>query len=217
ISNGIGFAKAARCLALGSIEHRDATQIAADLYDDERVVKATHALMTKAAVDPATTGDANWAGNLVNGQPAADFIGYLMPQTIIGNLSMRTVPFRQPIITQTDIGSAAWVGEGAPKPATSMAFSKKELAPLKVAALAVASMETIRDSSPSADVLIRDSLVEALKYRLDADFIDPANAGAANVKPASITNGVTGTAASGKDAAAVRKDIKALFGKFIGN
>jgi HK97 family phage major capsid protein len=89
--------------------------------------------------------------------------------------------------------------------------------PLKVAGIAVASTELLRDSSPAADALIRDSLVDALRKQIDESFIDPDNAGTANVKPASITNGVTGAAASGKTATALTADMKKVFGTFITN
>src|SRR5690625_4860534 len=55
---GIAFARAAKCLALGHLEHRDAIQIAKSLYgDQEQIVAATQRLVTKAAVAPATTTD----------------------------------------------------------------------------------------------------------------------------------------------------------------
>ena len=211
LSGGIGFAKAARCLALGSIEKRDASQIAERLYNDERIVKTTEAIMTKAAVNPQTSDSALVTESGVYG----DFIEYLMPRTIVGNLPMRSVPFRVPLIAQDSIGSANWVGEGSPKPATSQEFSQTSMDPLKVAAIAVASTELLRDSSPAADALIRDSLVDALRMQIDTSFIDPSNSGAANVKPASITNGLTGVTASGNDADALRADMKAVFTTFI--
>ncbi|MAS10307.1 phage major capsid protein [Salinisphaera sp.] len=211
LSGGIGFAKAARCLALGSIEKRDATQIAERLYGDERIVKTTEAIMTKAAVTPQTADN----GLVTESGIYGDFVNYLMPRTIVGNLPMRSVPFRVPLITQDSIGSANWVGEASPKPVTSQGFSQASLDPLKVASIAVASMELLRDSSPAADALIRDSLVDALRMQIDTSFIDPSNGGTANVKPASITNGVTGVEASGADADALRADMKAVFGQFI--
>ncbi|WP_221179825.1 phage major capsid protein [Salinisphaera orenii] len=213
LSGGIGFAKAARCLALGSIEKRDATQIAERLYGDERIVKTTEAIMTKAAVNPQTSDN----GLVTESGVYGDFVAYLMPRTIVGNLPMRSVPFRVPLIAQDSIGSANWVGEGSPKPATSQGFSQTSLDPLKVASIAVASMELLRDSSPAADALIRDSLVDALRMQIDTSFIDPSNGGTANVKPASITDGVTGIAASGTDAEALRTDMKAVFSQFITN
>ncbi len=221
---GIAFARAAKCLALGHLEHRDAIGIAKSLYDgQDSIIAATQRLVTKAAVAAATTSDATWAGPLVGDETSvfADFVEYLRPQTILGRFgtngipSLRRVPFRVPLIGQTSGGDGYWVGEGQAKPLTKFDFERKTLEPLKVANIAVATMEVIRDSSPSADVIIRDQLAAALRERLDIDFIDPAKAAVAGVSPASILNGVAGIPSSGNTADDVRADIRALFNAFI--
>jgi HK97 family phage major capsid protein len=221
---GIAFARAAKCLALGHLEHRNAVDIAKGMYDgQDAIIAATHRLVTKAAVPAATTTDASWAGALVGDETSAfaDFVEYLRPQTILGRFgaggvpSLRRVPFRVPLIGQTSGGDGYWVGEGQAKPLTEFDFSRTTLEPLKVANIAVATMEVIRDSSPSADGIIRDQLAAALRERLDIDFINPAKAAVAGISPASILNGVVGIASSGDDAAAVRADIQALFNAFI--
>lgn len=221
---GIAFARAAKCLALGHLEHRDAIQIAKSLYEGhDQVINTTAQLVTKAAVAPALTSTPAWAGNLVGAETSAfaDFIEYLRPQTILGRFgqgsipSLRTVPFRVPLVGQTSGGDGYWVGEGQAKPLTSFDFSRTTLEPLKVANIAVASMEVVRDSSPAADAIIRDQLAAALRERLDIDFIDPTKTAAPGVSPASILNGVSGTPSSGNDAEAVRTDVSAVFGAFI--
>ena len=208
---GIAFARAAKCLALGHLEHRDAIGIAKALYDgQDGVIAATQRLVTKAAVAAATTSDATWAGPLVGDETSvfADFVEFLRPQTIIGRFgqggvpSLRTVPFRTALIGQTSGGDGYWV--------------RTTLEPLKVANIAVATMETVRDSSPAADGIIRDQLAAALRERLDIDFIDPSKAAVAGVSPASILNGVAGIPATGTGTADdVRTDLKALFSAFI--
>jgi HK97 family phage major capsid protein len=85
----------------------------------------------------------------------------------------------------------------------------------KVANIAVLTEELVRFSNPSADMLVRQALADALRERLDIDFIDPDKAEVTNVSPASITNGVVGITASGTDADAVRADIQAIMGQFI--
>ncbi|MEZ1597250.1 phage major capsid protein [Pseudomonas aeruginosa] len=221
---GIALARAAKCLALGHLQHRDAISIAKSLYDgQDAIIAATHRLVTKAAVAAATTSDATWAGPLVGDETSvfADFVEYLRPQTILGRFgtngipSLRRVPFHVPLIGQTSGGDGYWVGEGQAKPLTKFDFERNTLEPLKVANIAVATMEVIRDSSPSADGIIRDQLAAALRQRLDIDFIDPDKAAVAGVSPASILNGVVGIASSGTDADAVRADLKALFSAFI--
>lgn len=221
---GIAFARAAKCLALGHLEHRDAIQIAKSLYEGhDQIINTTMQLVTKAAVAPAMTSTPAWAGNLVGAETSAfaDFIEYLRPQTILGRFgqggipSLRTVPFRVPLVGQTSGGDGYWVGEGQAKPLTSFDFSRTTLEPLKVANIAVASMEVVRDSSPAADAIIRDQLAAALRERLDIDFIDPTKVAVPGVSPASILNGVSGTPSSGNDAEAVRTDVSAVFGAFI--
>lgn len=221
---GIAFARAAKCLALGHLEHRDAIGIAKALYDgQDQIIAATQRLVTKAAVAAATTSDSTWAGPLVGDETSvfADFVEYLRPQTILGRFgtngipSLRRVPFRVPLIGQTSGGDGYWVGEGQAKPLTKFDFERTTLEPLKVANIAVATMEVIRDSSPSADGIIRDQLAAALRQRLDIDFIDPDKAAVSGISPASILNGVVGIVSSGTDADAVRADLKALFSAFI--
>jgi HK97 family phage major capsid protein len=76
-------------------------------------------------------------------------------------------------------------------------------------------MELLRDSTPSAERLLRDDMVASLVAAMDAAFIDPANAGVSGVKPASITNGVSGTASAGADAASVRTDAQVAMAAFV--
>lgn len=184
---------------------------------DSRVVE-----VLKAAVSGATTTDATWSEPLVqSGGPFADFVEYLRPKTIVGRFgaagipSLRRVPFRVPLIGQTSPGSAYWVGEAAAKPLTAWDYERKQLDPLKVAAICVLSNELIQDSSPAADALARDELIAAAGNRMDVDFIDPAKAAVANISPASITNGVTPVTASGTTADDARADVKSVMTQFL--
>lgn len=151
----------------------------------------------------------------------ADFAEYLRPMTIVGKFgsggipALRNIPFRTPLITQTGGGTAYWVGEGKPKPLTAFDFDRTTLDELKVAAISVVTEELLRKSSPSADMLLRDSLASAVAARIDVTFIDPAVAASAGVSPASITNGVSAIASSGNDADAIREDLRALWSTFI--
>jgi HK97 family phage major capsid protein len=147
----------------------------------------------------------------------ADFIEYLRPMTVIGKFgtdgvpALRSVPFRTPLIGQTSGGAGYWVGEGQAKPLTKFDFSRTTLDPLKVANIAVVTKEVVANSSPSADAIIRDQLVAALRERLDLDFINPGKAAVLGVSPASITNGLTPISSTGDPEA----DVQALFASFI--
>ena len=171
LAPGIAVARIARVKALAAMTSSMAREKAAELYGED---SDTYGYFAKAAVAPALTSDASWAGNLVGDETSvfADFVEYLRPQTILGKFgqggipSLRNVGFRMPLIGQTSGGSGYWVGEGKAKPLTKFDFSRTTLEPLKVANIAVASKEVLRDSSPSADGIIRDSLVAALRERL---------------------------------------------------
>lgn len=209
---GVPMARVVRAIALAHRRHKDPEVVARELYPDDTLIRA--------AVAAHTTSD---TAALVSdeGGVYADFAEYLRPRTIIGQFGadgvpdVRNVPFRTPLITQTGGGDGYWVGEGAAKPLTRFAWSRTTLEPLKVANIAVITDELLRSSSPNADRMIRDSLVDALRERLDTDFINPAKAAVAGISPASITNGITAIISSGTDEAAVRADVRALFGAFI--
>ncbi|WP_421367000.1 phage major capsid protein [Agrobacterium tumefaciens] len=214
---GIRFARYAKCLALSTKTHQPIVGIAESLYG-----KADPDLVdiVKAAVSAMTTG--NTDALVGNEGGFADFVEFLRPQTVLGRFgagnvpSLTRIPFRVPLISETSEADAQWVGEGKAKPLTRMGAGRTELTPLKIATIAVQTMELIRDSSPSSDILIRNSLAKAIAKRSDLSFIDPTNAPSAGVRPGSILNGVTPIAnstATGADG--VREDVQALIGAFV--
>lgn len=220
VDPGIAVARIARSKAVAAVRGMTQKEAAATLYGES---SSTYGFFVKAAVAPALTTTPNWAGNLVGDETSvyADFVEFLRPQTILGRFgqggvpSLRNVGFRVPLIGQTSGGAGYWVGEGQAKPLTSFDFSRTTLEPLKVANIAVAAKEVLDYSNPSADGIIRDSLVAALRERLDIDFIDPAKVAVTGVSPASITNGITAIPSAGVTADDVRTDIRALFAAFI--
>jgi HK97 family phage major capsid protein len=221
---GLGFARKMMCmgqayLQTGSFDPRLGASIARERYPGDEELQAEF----KAVVAGAITIDATWAGNLVTPvNYTADFIDYLRETTILGKFgtggipSLRRVPFNVLIKESTLPGQGYWVGEGSAKPLTSFGFTSQTLLWNKVAAIAVLSEEMIRFSTPSAEILVRNLLAEALQARLDTDFIDPAVTATVEVRPASILNGVTNTFAS--DAVTsqqITEDLKRLIGYFI--
>jgi hypothetical protein len=213
---GMAFTRYVKCLGIARKSGQDMVAVAEQLYSQRDpdmigIVKA-NVIALNTTTNSALIG---------NEGGFADFVEYLRPMTILGKFgtggvpALRRVPFRVPLITQTGGAVGYWVGEGKPKPLTSMAWTNREMAPLKAANIAVATMELLRDSSPSAEILLRDDLAAAIAAVLDTAFIDPTNAGTATVKPASITNGITPVPSSGNDAAAIRADVQAAMAGFI--
>lgn len=232
LAPGIAMARLVKCFGMAKGNLDQASRIAMARYGEnsnafgELKSLADRGFMAieKAEVPAGSTQTNSWAEDLVGDTTSAyaDFVEYLRPQTILGKFgtngipSLRRVPFRVPLVSQTAGGAGYWVGEGKAKPLTSFDFARTTLEPLKVANIAVLTDEVIRDSSPSAEAIVRDQLVEALKARLDIDFIDPAKTASAGVSPASITNAASNGAGSGTgDADDVRADIRSLLGEYI--
>lgn len=217
---GLAFARLAKAKALSKMNNMAAGEIAKQLWpDDQRISN----ILSKAAVAAGTTTNATFAGPLVGDETTvfADFAEFLRPATIVGKFGangvagLRTVPFHTRLLSQTSGGTAYWTGEGNPAPLTKTDFAGTTLTPLKITALSVITQELAMDSSPSAELLIRDDLRNAIVERMDIDFIDPTKAASSGVSPASITNGVTAIASTGVDADAIRADVQALLGTYI--
>lgn len=225
LAPGVMFARYAGLIAAAKGNMSTALEIAKDKFPTEKPLQDVIRLVgtrgndwvSKAAVAVGTTTDSDYAAPLVNYTVMVqDFFEFLRPQTIIGRIdALRRVPFNVRVPRQIGGGAAAWVGEGAPKPLTAVSFDYVELKYTKLATIAVITEELARFSSPSAEMIIRDTLASAIIQQMDSDFVDPSNAGSANVKPASITNGVTPVPSTGNTEAEIRIDIGAVFAPWI--
>jgi HK97 family phage major capsid protein/HK97 family phage prohead protease len=219
LPKGIAFARYARCKALGRILSRAPEDIALKMYPQHEELH----MVLKTDIPAANTQTSLWAGALVGSETSlfADFVEYLRPLTVIGQFGsggvpgFRRVPFRTPLITQTATTTGYWVGEGQPKPLSKAGFTRTTLLPYKAAALTAATMEVLRDSSPSAETLIRDDIAKSVAARLDTDFLDPQKGLEANVSPASISNGLTPIVSSGRDADSVRADMVSVMATYL--
>jgi HK97 family phage prohead protease len=219
LAPGIGFAQLVKVKALSRMLNIPVAEVAEKHYGENSAIAGVF----KTAVVAGSSVSGNWAYDLVSqeGGVAADFAEFLRPATILGKFgtngipSLNEVPFRTPLIIQTGGGAGYWVGQGKAKPLTAMDFDRTTIDELKVANICVLTEESIRASSPKSDVIVRNSLRDALLARLDTDFVDPAKTASAGVSPASITNGAAAIASTGTDADHVRLDIRALYQKFI--
>ena len=178
-------------------------------------VKMTDAfIQQRAAVASGTTTDATWAGPLIYAQNlVAEFINFLRPQTIVGRLSLRPIPFNVRIPRQTAGALAQWVGEGLSKPVGRLSFDAITVPWAKMALIMVITQELSRFSNPAAEMLVRDDLVEAMSQFKDQQFIDPSVAALANVRPGAITNGIpagNSVASTGQTFAAINHDVETL-------
>ncbi|HQR77150.1 MAG TPA: phage major capsid protein, partial [Burkholderiaceae bacterium] len=171
----------------------------------------------KADVAGGGAGSGEWGAELVqaDGRFTGDFIEYLYGMTIFDRLPLRSVPANVTIKGQDGAATGYWVGESKGIPMSKADFSNVSLTPLKVAALTVLSNELIRDSSPSAEMLVRDALAEASAQKVDTTFLS-TSAASSGVSPAGILNGLTANTSEGITADDARDDLNGLYNYFAG-
>jgi HK97 family phage major capsid protein/HK97 family phage prohead protease len=210
---GQSFVRRVIAKALAQIHGESTSAIAEALYGK------THPQLVqwiKADVAGGGSGSGEWGAELVSADNrfTGDFIEYLYSQTVFDALPLRSVPANVTIKGQDGSATANWVGESKGIPATTADFSTVSLTPLKVAAIAVVSNELLRDSSPSAEMLVRDALVEASGQKVDSTFLS-TTAASSGVSPAGLLNGVTIGSSGGTTEAELIGDIVGLTRPFI--
>ena len=217
LPKGTAFTRMCIALARGKGDSYQTLQHAKEWKDSTPEVESMieHMWRTKAAVAPGSTTDATWAGPLVVTQPLNEFLELLRPRTLLGQVSgFRQVPFNVSVPSQTAGGTYGWVGQGLAKPVTKPAYATVTLPFAKAAGIIVLTEELVKLSTPSAEGLVREEMIAGMAQFLDVQFNDPAVAVAANVSPASITNGASTAAASGVTSAAAKADLAASVAVF---
>jgi HK97 family phage major capsid protein/HK97 family phage prohead protease len=213
----VPFVRIAKARLLSRLDHVSAHEIA--LSNPQWMAETPEvATVLKTPVAVGTSTDTTWAGPLVNYQIlASQFAEYLRALTIIGRIpGLTRVPFKVRVPRQTTASTVNWVGEGAPKPLSSLAFDSITLDFAKIAGIVVITEELARASDPAAEGLIRDDLTRSIVAFMDSQFVDPTKA-ATGISPASITNGVTALTPTGTTGTAFMSDLNRLFGQFLTN
>ncbi len=212
---GIGMARMAIAMCRAKDSMESPISFAQRTWPDSPEV----ALTLRAAVEAGDTTTSGWASQLV---PAAqqlnnEFLGLLRPNTIIGRIpGLRKVPFNIAVPVETASGTAAWVGEAAAKPVTSLTLTSVTLRWAKAAAIVAITKELARFSSPDAELVVRNSMVKTLTAFYDAAFVGSA-AEVTNIAPAGILNGISSTAVTGTTAAFFRTDMGTILNKMTGH
>ncbi len=179
-------------------------------------VKMMEAAYQRAAVAGGGTGSGEWGAELAQSdtQFSGDFIEFLYGATVFDRIGLRDVPARIHIKGQDGEATGFWVGESKAIKVSKPDYSDVELSDMKVGAIAVCSKDLVFASTPSAEALIRDSLVQASAKRIDTTVFS-TDAISAGVSPAGLGNGLSAAAPSGADAAAVRADLLTLYSGFL--
>jgi HK97 family phage major capsid protein len=216
---GILFARHVMALAVCKGNKHEAAEYAKRTWGDgadEIYGGLRDGMMTRAAVAPGTTLQATFAAPLVITNYLNDFLQLLRPLTLLGRIpGLRHVPFNVSMPAQTAGGTYKWVGQGKWKPVTNAQYASVTLSFAKASGIIVLTEELVRLSTPSAEAAVRDELVKGAQAFLDVQLVDSTVAAVANVNPASITNGVTGTAAGGTTPAFARSDIAARIAAMV--
>lgn len=212
---GIGMAR----YAIAMIQSKGNPFYAADLALKRWPDMPEVSQMIRTAVEAGDTTTSGWASQLVPSavQLQGEFLELLRAATIIGRIpGLRRVPFNISIPIETASGTAQWVGEGAPKPATKLTLSSVTLRWAKAAAIVGITKELAKFSMPAAELVVRDSMVKTLVRFFDNHFVS-STAEVTNVSPAGILNGITPTATTGTTAAAFRVDMYNMLNNFTTN
>lgn len=221
---GINFARYAMAVLNGRGSQNDAADFAKRNWPDFPEIEAMcrdarlREYVLKAAIEPGTTTATTWAEPLVPNaqQMASEFLEMLRPATLVGRIpGLRRVPVNVEVPVQTGGGTFGWVGEKQAKPVTSLAFSSVTLRWNKIAGIIVLTKELVKYSNPSAEAIVRDSLIKDTALFMDQQFVDPTVAVNGIISPASITNGASNTPATGTTAAAFRTNMATALAAFL--
>ncbi|ANK84169.1 phage capsid family protein [Rhizobium sp. N1314] len=204
---GSTFVRCAMALALAKGDMVHAAEIAAGRWG----LMSPAARVAKAAVEAGQLGGGSgtWGSELAADLATAtvEFFQLVAERSIVGRMAgLRRMPLLTRSISVVGGSTAHWVGEGKPKPVSALVFGDALLPSRKIIALCVCTRELLESSDPAAEGVIKTDLVRAVADALDSAFIDPSNAGIADVVPASITNSVTQSA-----------DLEALVSDFAGD
>ncbi len=194
LPKGHAMARSVICLVNAQGNKFHAAQLAKQYYRDTPEVEM-ELKGTIAAGDTTTSG---FASQLIPSAVQTDFIELLRPATLIGRIpGLKRVPFNVSVPVETGGSTFNWVAESNPKPVSAMTFSSATLRWAKAAGIVVITKELAKFSSPSAEQIIKDSMVKQCSQFLDEQFITDTVAAVTNVSPASILNGKSAAAATG--------------------
>jgi hypothetical protein len=165
--------------------------------------------LVKAAVAPV-----DLASGLAAARPQASaFLAAVDRVAVLPRLGAVKVPdLNVAGATQTTSAAAYWVGEQVAKPLSALAYAAYSMRALKLAAQVAATSELMKIANADTLMLIERALVSATAAAMDDAFVDPANAGTANVKPASVTNNIAPIVGSGSLDNQIGQALNALSG-----
>lgn len=165
---GLGFGRCVRAFAQAKMKGTGMVGVPKILTDWGD--KASAEFYTKAlAASDATAG-----GFLVPPQFSQEVIEFLRPASVVRKLGPMVIPmptgtFRMPKVT-TGI-TASYIGENVPAPKTQPVFGNVTLTFKKLACVVPMSNDLTRYSSPGADAVVRDDVVNGMADAENRNFL----------------------------------------------
>jgi hypothetical protein len=150
----------------------------------------------------------------LDAQFSGDFIDFLYAHTMFDRMGFRGIDADVRVKGQDGAFTGYWVGEKRAIPASIGSFSTVDLTRLKAAGLTYLSRDLIERSAPSAELLFRDGVTQAVSQAVDVRAFS-ATAATSNVSPAGLYNGLTGQASAGGDLPSLYADLAYLTGIFV--
>lgn len=145
---------------------------------------------------------------------AREFFGLAIKQSLLGRVpGLRRISFNVRFVSQTAGATGYWVSQARPIPLSKPAIEGSTLNSLKVASIVCATKEAVTGMGEATEAGLQADLESAVANALDAAFITPTWAGAADESPASITYAQTQIASTGD----ARTDIEAMFNAYNGS
>jgi hypothetical protein len=144
-------------------------------------------------VPAASTQEGSWGEPLGEAaRAAAAFLEAVSEISVIGRMrSLHRVPPFVKCLTPVSAFTAEWRGEGTARAVDAAVFAADELKLLDLGVMTIATKELLESGTRIAERALASTLVAAVADALDMAFLDPANEGEENVRPASITHDIT--------------------------
>jgi hypothetical protein len=172
------------------------------------IPRSIHPLVTKAAVAPI-----DLSSGLAPPSPLERaFLAQVDRVSPLGQIGGITVDASVVGTIQTGNATAYWAGEQTSKPVSSIAFSSAPLRPLKLISQIVMSEELAGLSMPRALPITQRALVSVQAAAEATASLDPTSTAIADVRPASLTAGLTPITPSGDFANNVGQVLAAISG-----
>ena len=167
---GITTARLVKCMALARYDAEKALFIAekgahngkAGMYPDDNEVKTI--LKTLTATTPSD------GGFLLQEQYSQDLIPLLLSKTAVMELGARRIPMAGGNINIPKLTGGAtsyYQGEAQNATASQQTLGNLKLSSKKLVTLVPISNDLIRSSSPAADRMVRDDMIQQMKLKID--------------------------------------------------